>query len=237
MKTKRYLYYFTIFLFLVSFIALILISYDKVCVKTSTTQMNMPKSKIIIDAGHGGEDGGAVSGEVIEKDINLDITRKLSDIFTVLGYDVTETRKEDISIYTNGETIKQKKVSDMKNRLAIFNSDENNVVISIHQNKFTESKYYGTQIFYSANNENSIILAENIRKSITNLLQPDNTRELKKADKNIYLLNKATVPAIIVECGFISNSEECNKLLTNQYQTELAYSIALGYINFNNQNY
>ena len=107
-------------------------------------------------------------------------------------------------------------------------------MVSIHQNKFEQSKYFGTQIFYSKNNVKSAVLAEELRKSVTGLLQPDNKRELKQADSSIYILDKAEVPAVIVECGFLSNEEEAKKLADADYQQKMAFAIysgILGYVN------
>lgn len=191
---------------------------------------------IVIDAGHGGEDGGAVADDgTNEKDINLKIASQLEEFFKSSGFDTVMTRNEDIAIYDDGcDTIKTKKVSDMHNRLEIFNENENNIVISIHQNKFEQKKYNGTQLFYSPNNPESEQLAESIRLSVTSMLQPDNSRELKKADKNIYLLYNCTNPSVIVECGFISNNEELEKLKTDDYQKQMAFSIYCGCVEYIN---
>lgn len=191
-------------------------------------------STIIIDAGHGGEDGGCVAKDgTLEKDINLSISKKLSEMLRKKGFNVREIRTEDISIYNdNSETLSEKKTSDLHNRLAIFNSNENNVIISIHQNHFNDSSYYGTQVFYSKNNSNSKILAEAVRKSVKESLQKDNERETKQADKSIFLLDNATVPAVIVECGFLSNDNEREKLKTDEYQNEMAYAICLGFLEY-----
>lgn len=192
---------------------------------------------VVIDAGHGGEDGGAVSDDgVLEKDINLEISQKTSAMLYMLGFDVTETRTDDTALDNGEETIRLRKVSDMKNRLKIYDSSDENVVISIHQNKFTQSKYHGTQIFYSPNNPNSKKLAENIRFSVKGLLQPDNERECKQADNGIYLLKNTHNPAVIVECGFISNKEEYKKLIDSEYQKQMAFSISAGFLNYCNTN-
>lgn len=237
MKLKGIIFYTLCATFLISFIFLIVTSFYRLSIFTSfeNTTYNNNFNYIIIDSGHGGEDGGAVSDDgILEKDINLEISRKLSDMMRILGFDVTETRNTDTSLDVEGSTIRERKVSDMKKRLAIFNENTNNIVISIHQNKFTESKYSGTQVFYSPNNPDSTYLAESIKNSVISHLQPDNTRECKKADSNIYLLKNATVPAVIVECGFISNHSELQKLLDQNYQKEMSYSIAIGYINYKN---
>lgn len=191
---------------------------------------------IIIDAGHGGEDGGAQVDGVAEKDINLLISRKTADILRMCGYQVKEVRNEDISVYSDdAETLREKKVSDLNNRVDLFNKSDSNIVISIHQNKFNNSKYYGTQIFYSTNNPESADLAKSIRTSVVMLLQPDNTRELKPVSKGIYTMEHTKVPAVIVECGFLSNPEELTKLKDTKYQQEMAYAIAMGVIDCQRQ--
>lgn len=187
---------------------------------------------IVIDAGHGGEDGGAAANDVLEKDINLSISLKLRDMLTASGVEVVMTREEDKSIYDESAgTTREKKVSDLHNRADIINSSENNILVSIHQNKFEQSKYSGTQIFYSKNNPQSELLAESIRKSVTGLIQPDNKRELKPAESSIYILDTATVPAVIVECGFISNEEEARLLSDDSYQQKMAFAIFCGIMN------
>lgn len=196
-----------------------------------------PQKTIVIDAGHGGEDGGATDNGVSEKDVNLDIALKLRDLLTLSGYNVVMTRETDVSIYdSSAQSISDKKVSDLRNRLSIINSSEDNILISIHQNKFEQSQYSGAQIFYSDNNSQSAILAESIRKSITGFLQPDNTRELKVGGSNIYILDNATVPAIIVECGFLSNPEEASKLSDDRYRTQMAFSIYCGFLEYAKNN-
>ena len=174
---------------------------------------NKTEPIIVIDAGHGGEDGGAVSESgVLEKDINLSIANNSADLLKIFGYKVVQTRTDDVSLDNGEDSVHSRKVADLKKRLEIFNSDKNNVVISIHQNKFSQSKYYGTQIFYSPNNSQSQNLAECIRNSVKKCLQPNNERQCKKADGSIYLLKKAENPSVIVECGFLSNQTECQKL-------------------------
>ena len=187
---------------------------------------------VILDAGHGGEDGGAVSSDgVVEKDINLSVALKLRDILEASSYNVIMTREKDIAIYDDdAESLREKKRSDLHNRLDIIekNSGKNTIFVSIHQNKFPDSKYHGTQIFYSKHDPKSIDLAQSVRTSITQFLQPDNKREIKEANKKIYLLNNAQIPAIVVECGFLSNKEECEKLSDKNYQSEMAFSIYCG---------
>lgn len=185
---------------------------------------------IVLDAGHGGEDGGAVADDgTMEKNINLQILLKLKKLCKAFGYNVVTTREADEAIYDeNTDGIRNQKVSDMKNRLKIFNQSKNNIVLSIHQNKFSDGKYSGSQVFYSKNDDNSLVLANYVKNNITKLIQPDNKRESKPADKNIYLLWNAEVPAVIVECGFISNSQELELLKTDDYQNRITFAIFCG---------
>lgn len=189
---------------------------------------------IIIDAGHGGEDGGAVSDSgLIEKDVNLDIAKTLKSFFLCAGFKIKMIRNDDNAIYDNtASSIREKKVSDIHNRSNICNSDKNNIYISIHQNMFEESKYKGTQVFYSQNNPKSKTMAEYVRVAVKGLLQPNNERECKAATSSIYVLDNATVPAILVECGFLSNPEEEQLLKTSNYKNALAYSIYSGFMEY-----
>lgn len=202
---------------------------------SSLSQLNKPT--IILDPGHGGEDGGAVADSgVLEKDINLAISNKLRTFFQINGFDVEMTRDDDTALYDNVRS-NTKKRSDLENRVKMFNSSANNIVISIHQNKFTQSQYSGAQVFNSANNDLSADLAEDIRYSINSLLQKDNNRQCKQAGSEIFILHNTTVPAVMVECGFLSNIQETSKLQDDKYQSELAYSIFLGFLEFYYKNY
>lgn len=222
--------------FFLLFLILMIVSASDIKISTSSNQVEfMPK--MIIDAGHGGEDGGAVSDSgVLEKDINLIIANDTADLLFLFGFDVVKTRSDDVALSTDGDTIRSRKVSDMKKRLEMFNSSKENIVISIHQNKFTETKYHGTQIFYSPNNDESKLIAENIKHSVKSLLQADNERECKRADSGIYLLHNTVNPAVIVECGFISNYDELQKLLDETYQKQMSLSIVTGFLDYFNMN-
>lgn len=184
---------------------------------------------IILDAGHGGEDGGAIGLDgTIEKTLNLEISLKLQDFLEASGYKVIMTRENDRAIYdSDAKTLREKKRSDLKNRLNIMdkNKEKNCIFLSIHQNKFPDEKYSGTQIFYSLNDEKSEELAKKIKESIKGLIQPENEREIKPANDKIFLLKKADIPAVIVECGFLSNVKESKKLKSEKYQNQLAFSI------------
>lgn len=189
---------------------------------------------VIIDAGHGGADGGASSksGD-LEKDINLSIAQKLKEMLEVAGVNVRMTRSSDISIHDDdANTIRKQKVSDLNNRLKIANEDASNILISIHQNNFSDKKYSGAQTFYSTNCPESKQIAECIQNSFRKLLQPENYRAIKPAGKDIYLLSNAEVPAVIVECGFLSNDDEAKKLKNPEYQGQAAFSICCGFLEY-----
>ncbi len=230
-KNKAFIVYVILFIAYLTFIVLSFINIDSLADVNSS---DISEPIIVIDAGHGGEDGGAVANNIVEKDINLSISKKLKDIFKASGFIVITTRDKDKMINTNGSSLRERKVSDMKNRLELFNKNENNIVVSIHQNKFSQEKYSGTQVFYSKNNPKSEIMAEYIRKNIAKLIQPENERAAKPADGSIYLLYNSKVPAVIVECGFISNYTEANKLKDNNYQKKLAFAIYSGVLEFYN---
>lgn len=189
---------------------------------------------IVIDAGHGGEDCGAIADDgTLEKDINLNIAIKLHELLLSSGIHTLMTREKDISIYDEdqNENLRQKKVSDMQNRLELINSSSNNVLISIHQNKFPDKKYSGAQVFFSKNNKLSEVLAKNVQESVKSLLQPQNDREIKPSTQDIFILHNAKVPAIVVECGFISNEEELKNLMNQDYQSKIAFAIYNGILN------
>ena len=189
---------------------------------------------VIIDAGHGGVDGGTSADDgTLEKDLNLQIALKLNDVLNSMGVETVLIRTEDISIHDDtATTIRQKKVSDLKNRLKIINSAQDSVFVSIHQNHFGQSRYRGTQIFYSKNNPLSSSLAEKIRMPVISYLQKNNTREIKQSGSEIYLLHHAQIPSVMVECGFLSNTEEANNLKNENYQRKLAFLIAIGIIDY-----
>ncbi len=192
------------------------------------------KGTIIIDAGHGGEDGGAVGvNQVLEKEINLSIAQKLRENLQAHNFEVIMTREGDYSIGDQSlDTIAQRKRSDTKKRLEIVEETGSCILISIHQNHFSESKYHGAQMFYGKNHEKSQVLAEAIRQNIVSSLQPDNKRENKQGDQGIYLLEHCKVPCVLVECGFLSNPEEAGLLSEEGYQKKMADAIYNGLIDY-----
>ncbi len=199
--------------------------------RISVSQNNASRSTIdvIIDPGHGGVDGGAVGVTGgIEKEINLSISLYLRDILTGAGLNVLMTRSTDISIHSeNAISIRQKKTSDLKNRLAIINANPDAVVISVHQNSFTAGYVHGTMIYYGKTHPNSKILAEHVRKFIR-IFQTDNEKQLKSAGNDLYLMSNAKSPAVLIECGFLSNPNEEALLKSREYQEKMAQAIADG---------
>lgn len=191
---------------------------------------------IIIDAGHGAPDGGAV-GEtgVLEKDLNLSVATFLQKFFEAGGTNVILTRSDDNGIYDISGNIKNKKVSDIKNRQKMIDESFADAFISIHMNKFPEKQYSGPQVFFSQNNKNSEKLAECIQKDMIASLNPEKKREVKKADNSIYLLKNTKIPAVLVECGFLSNSEEEKKLIDENYQRQLAWAVYCGVVRYFNE--
>lgn len=188
---------------------------------------------IVIDAGHGGEDGGATGkSKLPEKDINLAISKDLQQLLTASGYRVVMTRSTDTAVSDQLKTIRGRKVSDIHNRMKIIEAQGNCIFVSVHQNLFEQEQYHGAQVFYSKNNEGGKPLAESIQKRIASMLQKDNERMVKPATSSIYLLWHAKVPAVLVECGFLSNAEEVQKLNTQKYQQQMAFAIYSGLADF-----
>ena len=200
--------------------------------ETNTRPLNIRETIIVIDAGHGGEDGGASTVDgTQEKDLNLSIALKLGEMLKSSGYNVVYTRTEDKLLYTEYKK-GSLKMQDLKNRLNIANSAENTIFISIHMNKFTQEKYSGLQVFYSQNDTASLELANIIQNNAKNKLQPDNNRKTKMAGSNIFLLDNINTPAVLIECGFLSNNDECSKLKNETYQKELSAVIYSSVVEF-----
>jgi len=189
---------------------------------------SMPESYVfVLDAGHGGEDGGACTADgVQESGINLAVTRKLDDLMHLLGMDTVLVRRDDTAIYSPGcKTFSEKKVSDLHNRVKLVNETIRGFLVSIHQNQFPESKYSGAQVFYNAIAP-AEELANLLQTRLAASLDPGNNRKAKGAADTIFLMREITNPGILVECGFLSNPQEAEKLQTSQYQTKLALVIA-----------
>lgn len=174
----------------------------------------------IIDAGHGGVDGGAVSCTgLYESHINLQIALRLNDLMHLLGYDTKMIRSTDISVYTSGESIAAKKSSDLKERVRIVNSTQNAILLSIHQNHYSDSYYNGAQMFYpkTAGSES---LAKQLQKAFVSALNPGSNRQAKPVE-GLYLMNHIEKTGVLIECGFLSNIEEEAKLTDPQYQKNI----------------
>lgn len=183
------------------------------------------KHTIIIDAGHGGVDGGATSCTgILEKEFNLQIGLRLNDLLQLLGYKTRMIRLYDESIHTKGETIAQKKASDLKERLRITKESDQSLLLSIHQNHFTDSRYSGAQVFFS-NSEGSEILAKKLQDHLIKSLNPGSSRQIKKA-QGIWLMEHIECTGVLIECGFLSNPEEEAKLRSREYQQKLCCVIA-----------
>lgn len=188
---------------------------------------NLPperKHTFIIDPGHGGVDGGATSctGK-LESAFNLEISLRLRDLFHFLGYETRMIRTEDISVYTEGQTIAQKKISDLKERVRICNETNGAILLSIHQNTFSDSRFSGPQVFYPET-DGSKELAGKLQAAL-------GSRQIKRGE-GIYLLSHIHCPGVLIECGFLSNPEEEAKLRSPDYQKQLVCIIALTTVNY-----
>ena len=212
----------------ITFCLICIFSFNKIRSKENIANATSIQSKytVVIDAGHGGKDAGTIGiDNSLEKSINLDIALILRDYLMVSGINTVLIRETDTEFYPEGTDIQR---SDLYNRLDFVNSVPNSVLISIHQNHFENEEEWGTQIWYSANNEKSRELADSVLKNVKLLLQPDNKRENKVSDDSYYILYKASVPSIMIECGFMSNREENEKLQNEEYQNKFAYSVLTG---------
>ena len=191
---------------------------------------------LIFDAGHGGIDGGCSTSEgEVEKNINLNIVLSLNDLSKFFGYNVEMTRKTDKSIHDKGITgIRNQKISDMKNRLELFNKYSNAICISIHQNTFSDSQFNGAQMFYSDKNTESERLASLMQEQFVNNLQPNNQREIKLCGEELYLCYFCTNPTVMVECGFLSNPTDADNLTDANYQKKVAFTVFSGINKFIN---
>ena len=209
------------------------ISNNKESILTSSTPVS--NSVIIIDAGHGYPDEGASSQDgTTEANINLSITLKLQELLEASGCSTILTRSDENGIYdANKDSIRQKKISDLKNRVDLINESNSNLLVSIHLNKFEDSKYSGWQSFYRKNDDLSKNLAISIQKNLNLAIQKENKREALSIS-NKYLLDNTKIPATIVECGFLSNQQEMSLLKTEEYQEKIAWGIYTGIMDYMN---
>lgn len=228
---KKHWRFIVIYVFVAAGLIFTAVSGSKLITTISENSSMENRTCIIIDAGHGGVDGGATSCTgILESKMNLDIALRLDDLCHLLGFDTKMIRKTDISIHTEGSSIAEKKISDLRQRVKIVNETENAILISIHQNYFSESKYSGTQFFY-ANTEDSKELAKQMQDNIKLHLATSNTRRPKAAN-GVYLMQHVDCTAVLVECGFISNPEEEAKLKDKAYQNKLCSVIVTTLSNY-----
>lgn len=186
------------------------------------------RTVFVIDAGHGGEDGGAVSPTgTHESEVNLAIALRLNSMLRFLGAQTRMIRTTDCSVFTQGATIAQRKVSDLQNRVKLAEETPGAVLISIHQNLFAQEKYRGAQVFY---NEGGQMLAQQLQAALCTFVDPKNHRAIKPAT-DIYLMEHISCPGVLVECGFLSNAQEEQLLLSSNYQKKLAATIAVTLLN------
>ncbi len=219
--------YFILATAMVAFVMLLWRLYDGLTFTSAIPKEGLDERCVILDAGHGGKDGGAVSltGRA-EKEINLEAAKGLEAILTAQGYEVIMTRDDDFELTVEGSSA-SRKMQDIKGRLMIADRNPSAVFISIHMNKFPKERYYGTQI-YHAESDSSRMLAESAMKSVKKILQTDNEREIKKTTSSIYLLSHIKNPAVLIEYGFISNEAEAKKLEDAAYLRSLNLSLYLG---------
>ncbi len=197
---------------------------------TQPEQPEKPVRVVILDAGHGGEDGGAVGVTgLVEKDLNLDLAKRLCALLEADGVRVIMTRTEDVLLYDRGVDYEgRKKVLDLAARQAIGDANPDALFVSLHANTFPQDVYHGLQVWYSPNHPGSMTLAESIRGEVVGTLQPDNHRQSKAAGSNIFLLDRLQQPAVLVECGFLSNPAECRSLEDEEYRQQLALALYKG---------
>lgn len=191
------------------------------------------KPLIVLDAGHGGLDSGAVGKSgLLEKDVNLSVVKHLQKLLELSGFRTVLTRSEDISIYDPGvEGIRNQKLSDMDNRLEIIQSYPDSIFLCIHQNNYTDPQYFGGQMFYNNNNPDNRTLAQIMQNRFAQL-QPGNDREIKLSGDELFLLKSNQNPSLMIECGFLSNPDEEAKLATEEYRQKLAFTIYSGLLEY-----
>lgn len=178
---------------------------------------------VILDPGHGGQDGGASGLDgTLEKDLNLQVALRTAAILQVMGYDVILTRDKDVMLGDGADG--HKKLADLQYRLNLANNSKDALLVSIHMNKFPMEYCNGIQLYYSENHEQSLVFANALHTLIKDF-QKENRREIKKATSSIYLLDRVQIPAVLLECGFLSNEKECALLQDEGYQKELALLI------------
>lgn len=200
-----------------------------------TVSLPVTNKVIVIDAGHGVPDEGAESSNgTSEAETNLNIALKLQNLLEQSGATVILTRSDENAIYDiDSKTLKEKKISDLKNRVKIGNESSADIFVSIHLNKIPQQQYSGWQTFFKSSDENSIKLARSIQNNLNESIQKENNRVAMKLD-TIYIMKNVEIPITVVECGFLSNPEEEKNLLNDTYQNQLAWGIYSGIIDYFN---
>ena len=188
---------------------------------------------LVIDAGHGGEDGGAVASDgTLESDINLDIAVRLEAMARFFGVETRMTRSAaEIDYPASAQTLAAKKKADQDARLALIHDTPGAILLSVHQNNYPAASPYGIQVFYGTE-PGSDVLASCLQANLTALLCRENRRVAEPIDEGIYLMRNAACPAVLVECGFLSNPQELAKLKTEDYRTELAVVMLGSYLQY-----
>ncbi len=203
--------------------------------KQTVQTVSLPVSNkvIILDAGHGKPDEGAQSSNgTTEAETNLKITLKVQSLLEQSGATVVLTRSDENAIYDlDKTTLRQKKISDIHNRVKIGNESSADIFVSIHLNKISQQQYYGWQCFYKQNDEKSTALAKSLQENLNDSIQKENKRVSMKLD-NVYIIKHVEIPISIVECGFLSNPEEETQLLSDDYQNRLAWGIYNGIMDY-----
>ncbi len=190
---------------------------------------------IVIDAGHGGFDGGAVAPDnTNEKDVNLQISLRLDTFMRALGFQTVLVRSTDTAVNTSGSTIREKKRSDILYRASLMEEYPDCIYLCIHQNCYPSSSSHGAQVFYTSKNEESKTLAECVQQAVVAEVQNDNHRKIKPCTKDVYLIYNAKSTAVLVECGFLSNPSDLQMLKNDAYQGKLAFAITKGVLNYLN---
>ena len=198
-----------------------------------TVSLHVSNKVIVLDAGHGKPDEGAQSSNgTTEAETNLKITLKVQSLLEQSGATVVLTRSDENAIYDlDKTTLRQKKISDIHNRVKIGNESSADIFVSIHLNKISQQQYYGWQCFYKQNDEKSTALAKSLQENLNDSIQKENKRVSMKLD-NVYIIKHVEIPISIVECGFLSNPEEETQLLSDDYQNRLAWGIYNGIMDY-----
>lgn len=200
--------------------------------RSITTLMPSLTKVIVIDPGHGGIDPGAVSKNgVMEKNINLAIAHHLREYLQQSGAVVIMTRTEDVGLYSDGGTIRQKKNEDLRKRKEIVKNSKADIFITIHLNSFQQTQYYGAQTFYPKDNPAGKPLAIKIQEAFIDALDKNNKR-VALAKNDVYLIKGLDIPTVLVECGFLSNPQEEKLLQKSDYQKKVAWAIYIGIQNY-----